>query len=77
MIKKAKFISVWDGGCKVITNCKVNMKTHNIFDIEKVDIEGLEILDAEYITIDGKDYPVSNVTEEDNINKSNFWYELN
>ena len=61
MIKNATYTSVWDGGYEVTTNCKVNMDTHEIFDIEMAEVdESFEILENEYVTIDGIDYPVSN-----------------
>ena len=74
MIKNAKFTSIWDGGYEVTTNCKVNMETNEVFDIEIADVEGLEILEKEYVVLDGEEYPVfqlSDITEEDN----EFWYE--
>ena len=76
MIKNATFTSVWDGGYEVTTSCKVDMETHEIFDIEMVEVdESLEHLDNEYITLDGVDYAALNANEEDDIDKSNFWYE--
>lgn len=57
MIKNAKFTSVWDGGYEVITNCKVNMETKEIFDIETVDVD-VDILEEEYVTINDKKYSV-------------------
>ena len=73
MIKNATFTSVWDGGYEVTTNCKVDMETREVFDIEmrKVD-ESLEHLDNEYITIDGEDFDVFSVDE---VEDANFWYE--
>lgn len=74
MIKNATFTSVWDGGYEVTTNCKVNVKTREVFDIEVADFDGLEFLEKEYITVDDEEYPVfqvSDITEEDN----EFWYE--
>lgn len=59
MIKEATFTSVWDGGYEVTTNCKINMETKEVFDIETVDVD-VNILEYEYVTIDGKEYPVSN-----------------
>lgn len=60
MIKNAIYISVWDGGYEVTTNCKVDTETKEIFDIEMaVGVEDfVEELDYEYITIDGENYPV-------------------
>lgn len=76
MIREAKFTSVWDSGNSVITkNCKVNMKTREVFDIEQEDnasvLEGLDILDREYITIDSNNYDVFNKEEA---NKNDYWY---
>lgn len=76
MIKNATFTSVWDSGYEVTTNCKVNMETREVFDVEKAEVDkSLEHLDNEYITLDGVDYAVLNANEEDDIDKSDFWYE--
>lgn len=60
MIKNATFVSVWDDGFEVASGCKVNTDTNEIFDIEQVCFDGLdvEILDREYIIIDGNEYDV-------------------
>lgn len=75
MIKNAIFTSVWNGGYEVTTNCKVNMETNEVFDIEMREVdESLDILEKEYVVIDDVEYPVfqlSDITEEDN----EFWYE--
>lgn len=75
MIKNAKFTSVWDGSYEITTNCKVNMETKEVFDIELAEVdESLDILEKEYVVIDDVEYPVfqlSDITEEDN----EFWYE--
>ena len=72
MIKNATFTSVWDGGYEVTTNCKVDMETREVFDVEKSEVdESLEHLDNEYITIDGEDFDVFSVDE---VEDANFWY---
>ena len=72
MIKNATFTSVWDGGYEVTTNCKVDMETREVFDIEMREVdESLEHLDNEYITIDGEDFDVFSVDE---VEDANFWY---
>ena len=75
MIKNAKFTSVWDSDYEVTTDCKVNMETKEVFDIELAEVdESLDILEKEYVVIDDVEYPVfqlSDITEEDN----EFWYE--
>ena len=77
MIKNATFTSVWDDGYEVTTNCKVNMETKEVFDIEIKDIidipEELDNLNDEYITIDGKDFDVLNADEYE-IKDEDFWY---
>lgn len=75
MIKNGTFTSVWDGGYEVTTNCKINMETKEVFDIEKIEVnEELEHLDSEYVTIDGKNYPIFNL-DTDNLEDDEFWYE--
>lgn len=73
MIKNAKFTSVWDGGYEVTTDCKVDMETRKVFDIELIEVdESLEHLDREYITINGEEFDVFSVDE---VEDGNFWYE--
>ena len=76
MIKNATFTSVWDGGYAVTTNCKVNMETREVFDIEIAEVdESYEQLDYEYITLDGKDYNVYNANDgTDGLEDTDFWY---
>lgn len=71
MIKNGTFTSVWDGGYEVTTNCKVDTETKEVFDIEiSVGTEDLvNELDYEYVTIDGKEYSVSNDNEN-----TEYWY---
>jgi hypothetical protein len=81
VIKEAMFTSVWEG-CEITTPCKVNTVTREIFDIEKVDTptdddgNELEILDREYVTVDGVEYcagSASSETEGWNPDKD-YWY---
>lgn len=77
MIKNAKFTSVWDGGYEVTTDCKVNMETREVFDIEinnDDNIEELNSLNYEYITIDGEEFDVLNKDLND-VGVTDFWYE--
>lgn len=73
MIKDATFTSVWDGGVAVTTNCKVNLETREVFDIEPVDIDGVDTLDEEYVTIDGKNYSTARDAKDDP--EFEYWYE--
>lgn len=77
-IKTATFTSVWDGDTHITTNCKVDTKTHEIIDIEQYDgdnINALETLDAEYVTVDDIDYPAVSKNDYDPNDKQSFWYE--
>lgn len=80
-IKDAMFTSVWDGGFEITTKCKVNTETKEIFDIEvsESNADVVELLDEEYVTIDGIDYRA--VTAEyanlypEEMDDETFWYE--
>lgn len=72
MIKNATYTSVWDGGYEVTTNCKINTKTHEVFDIETVEDQEVDTLDREYVTIDEVCYPVK-LMEDDEITDNDFW----
>lgn len=82
VIKEATFTSVWNGGYEITTSCKVNTVTREIFDIKIVDTltddEGdeLEILDREYVTVDGVEYCAKSVCSEiDGWNQNkDYWY---
>lgn len=70
-IKQADFTSIWDGGVAVTTNCKVNMDTKEVFDIEVSEgaADMVDTLDKEYITIDGEEFSVSNEETD-----GGYWY---
>ena len=75
---EAQFVSIWDGGNPVTTSCKVDMKTHRVFDIAKQDISEVDYLDREYIIINNRDeYEVVPEDEYDfeNPEQNIFWYE--
>lgn len=81
VVKEATFTSVWDG-YEITTPCKVNTVTREIFDIEKIDVptdddgDELEILDREYVTVDGVEYCAGSAyseTEGWNPDKD-YWY---
>lgn len=61
MIKNATFVSEWDGGYATFnTNCKVDMDTGEVFDIEQVDVSGINLnsLDYESVIIDGVEHDI-------------------
>lgn len=59
-IISAKFISVWNGKAdRIETDCKVDLETKEVFDIEKAaDVEHLITLDYELVAYNGIKYPV-------------------
>lgn len=80
MIKDATFVSVWDDGFEVETDCKVNTDTNEVFDIETADVDelDLEILDREYIVIDGNEYDVYPIADciPDELADDEYWCNL-
>lgn len=78
MIKSATFVSVWDDGVEVESACKVNTDTNEVFDIEMADVDelDLEILDREYIVIDGSEYDVYPTAGciPDELADDEYWY---
>lgn len=58
-IKRAKYVSVWDDFISISTECEVDMKSHQILNIEKDEaVNGGDSLTREYVEIDGKAYEV-------------------
>lgn len=47
----AKYVSVWDDGIEIKSNCLFNPLTKEVKDIEMVDIQGVENLIEEYIEL--------------------------
>jgi hypothetical protein len=48
---KATYVSVWDGGTEIRTSCEYDVNTHILSDIETVDVNGLDLLDEEFIEL--------------------------
>lgn len=69
-IKNALFTSIWDGGYEITSNCKVNLETKEIYDIDLINMEGLSIFEGEYVTIEGTEYSVS----QGNTDNPDFFY---
>lgn len=69
-IVSATYTSVWDGGIEITTNCKVNIDTGEVFDVEKSEVIGIDILEREYITINNEDFDVS-----DDPTETYYWHE--
>lgn len=61
-LEDATYVSVWDGGFKVETSCKVNRETGEVFDIEVSDVNAdvLDVLEGEFVRFaDGTEIAVS------------------
>lgn len=70
MIKEAKFISIWNDGDRILTSCKVNTETREVFDIEQSNYTPDGVLDYECVEIDGQEYEVLPQDEANN----EYWY---
>lgn len=75
----ATFTSVWDGGYEITSDCKINPETHEIVEIEEkegiVDGEEVEILDREYVTVNGEDFPAYDKSAIEGVGNSEaYWY---
>lgn len=75
-IVDAKYHSCWDSGIDIETNCRVNLQTKEVFDIEiaNVDDLDLEILEGEWVEIDGHQFVVFPKSELES-NSNSFWRE--
>lgn len=59
----ATYVSVWDGGIEIRSRCKFNPQTKIVSHIEPSEVEGVEILENEYVELaDG-----SRLTEENGV----------
>lgn len=48
---KATYVSIWDGGVRVETNCEFNPETKEVTDVDSVDVDGVDICDEEFIEL--------------------------
>lgn len=76
-IKKGTFSSVWDGGTRIQTPCKVNLKTKEVYDIGISQGTGdmINELDYEEVIVDDISYPVTNIDDVDPETYEDYWYE--
>lgn len=51
MEEQATYVSVWDGGIQIRTKCTYNRISGVVYDIETAEIEGLDILEDEYVEL--------------------------
>ena len=50
-MQKATFVSVWDGGTEIRTSCLYDPQTNMVSEIETADVNGLEVLDEQFIEL--------------------------
>jgi hypothetical protein len=48
---EAIYVSVWDGGTEIRTKCDYDPTTKEVSDIEVADVNGLDVLDDEYVEL--------------------------
>ena len=77
----ASLASVWDGCNEISSDCRVNMDTREVFDIEVVDddaIEDVEVLDEQHSTILDENFQVYEEAEYKDCNATDqqqgYWY---
>lgn len=47
----AQFVSVWDDGVEIKTSCRYCKSSNTAFDIETADVDGVEILQEQYVEL--------------------------
>lgn len=64
-MEKATYVTVWDGGIEIRTQCLFDKNSSTVYDVESVEVNGLDVLEAEFVELaDGteiKDF----LTEDD------------
>lgn len=72
-IINATFVSVWDGGTAIETECKINTITREVFDIISVEAD-VDVLERQYVIIDGQEYDIVRVDGADEVGESEYWF---
>lgn len=55
------FVSVWDGGIAIASSAKYDPKRKVVFDVQIVDVDeyDLEVLERQYVLIDGARHEIA------------------
>lgn len=70
------YISEWDAGIEIVSEATIDLETKEVeigkyfYDYDFVELD-LEILEREYVTIDGIEYPCCQKEEAD---EDDYWY---
>ena len=74
-IRDGLFISKWSEGSVVVTPCKVNMDTREVFDIVTAPCGGgMGFPDEESVRIGKTEYLVQSVYDPPETRVNNYWY---
>lgn len=74
-IKDALYVTKCENGSVIITPCKVNMDTKEVFDIVPCFYDcNSSMMEDEFVLIDEKEFPVK-ASEDDVSLENEFWYE--
>lgn len=58
-VLKVPYVSVWDGGCEIVTSAVLNIRTGEITEIESVEVSNaLRTCEREYILLSGEQHDV-------------------
>jgi hypothetical protein len=54
MTRIATYVSVWDDGIQIRSNCRFDETSRTVYDVESVDVDGmgLDVCSDEYIELD-------------------------
>lgn len=63
-MKNGIYVSVWDGSTALESACLINETTHEITILETFNVD-VDILETEYVIIDGVQFPACNADEYD------------
>lgn len=59
---KATYVSIWDGGFRIESNCDFNPETKEVTNVESIDVDGVDICDEEFIELpDGTEIKTFNM----------------
>lgn len=70
------FVSEWDDGVEIVSEAVIDLETKEVtigkhfydYDFDALD---LDVLNREYVTIDGVEYPCS---QKENADDGTYWY---
>ena len=48
---EAIYVSIWDGGIEIRSECFIDLETNDVTDIEQFDVEGLDYCEEEYVEL--------------------------